>query len=187
MSKIKCKECGKELSFKARICPNCGTSTRYKTRIATLIILILAIIIIIVIFVLIYFAFRKQLYTDVSYSYTTSKNDFLFIYSYQFRNDNTYSYIITKSDTKAIGEEIKNNTDIDIEDFEDLSEEYTETTFIKGTYTIVKSKIYLIEKDTQKSYECDIIGYDKIKCDDATYSFDRDEYIELIKYLKRRK
>lgn len=179
MSKIKCKECGKHLSAKARVCPNCGTSTRYKTRIIILIISIIAIIIIIIILVLLYFAFRKQLYTDVMYSYTISKKEFVFTYSYNFKNDNTYSYIITESDIKAIKEEMQNNTDI-----EKLQDKYTKTNFINGTYTIDKKKIKLKENDTQKSYECDIVGYDKIKCDNITYSFDRNEQIEMNKYLK---
>ena len=179
MSKIKCKECGKQLSAKARVCPHCGTSTRYKTRIVISIISIIAIIIIIIILVLLYFAFRKQLYTDVMYSYTISKNDFVFTYSYNFKNDNTYSYIITELDVKAIKEEMENNTDT-----ENLNDKYTKTNFINGTYAIDKNKIYLKENDTSKSYVCEIVGYDKIKCDNITYSFDRNKQIEMNKYLK---
>lgn len=179
MSKIKCRECGKQLSAKARVCPHCGTSTRYKKRIVIPIISIIAIIIIIIILVLLYFAFRKQLYTDVMYSYTASKNDFVFIYSYNFKNDNTYSYIIAESDIKVIKEEMQNNTDI-----EKLLDKYTKTNFINGTYTIDKKKIKLKENDTKKSYECDIVGYDKIKCNNTTYSFDRENQIEINKYVK---
>lgn len=179
MSKIKCKECGKQLSAKARVCPNCGTSTRYKTRIVIPILSIIAIIIIIIILVLIYFAFRKQLYTDVMYSYTISKNDFVFTYSYNFKNDNTYSYIIAESDAKAITEEIGHNNDT-----ESLLEKYSKTNFINGTYTIDKKKIKLKENDTSKNYECDIVGYDKIRCDNITYSFDRKNQIEINEYLK---
>ena len=179
MSKIKCKECGKQLSAKARVCPNCGTSTRYKTRIVIPIISIISIIIIIIILVLLYFAFRKQLYINVMYSYTMSKNDFVFTYSYNFKNDNTYSYVIAESDIKAIKEEMQKNNDMEY-----LHNKYTKTTFINGTYTIEKKKIYLKENDTRKSYECDIVGYDKIKCDNTIYSFDRNEQIEINEYLK---
>ena len=179
MSKIKCKECGKHLSAKARVCPNCGTSTRYKTRIIILIISIIAIIIIIIILVLLYFAFRKQLYTDVGYSYSTSINDYAYTYSYTFQNDNTYRHLISKGDIQKIVDEMKDNSD-----FEYLLNKYTKTTITKGTYTINKNKIYLQEEDTYKDYVCEIVCYDKIKFDNITNSFARNEQIEMNKYLK---
>lgn len=179
MSKIKCKECGKQLSAKARVCPNCGTSTHYKTRMAIPIISIIAILLIAVVIYFVYMAFRKQLYTDVDYSYSTSINDYAYTYIYTFQNDNTYRHLISESDMQKIIDEMKDNSD-----FENLYNKYTKTTITKGTYTINKNKIYLQEEDTYKGYVCEIVGYDKIKCDNITYSFDRNKQIEMNKYLK---
>lgn len=178
MKQIKCQECGKQLSKKARICPHCGTSTKYKTRIATPIILAIAIIIISVALVLVYLAYRKQLYMGVMYSYTTSKNDYSYIYGYEFKDDNTYTYLISESDIKAITEELNNNN------YEYISSKYTKSIIINGKYTKSKNKLYLHEDNTNNKYKCDIIGYEKIKCEDNIYSFDRKEQVKIKDYLK---
>jgi predicted nucleic acid-binding Zn ribbon protein len=179
MKKIKCNVCNKELSKKARICPYCGTNTNYKTRVAIPFIIIIAIILIIFLIVFVYKTFSKHLYTGVNYSYSTSTNEYAYTYIYLFETDNTYKQTIIESDTKAITEERQHNNDT-----KSLLEKYSKTTLINGKYVIDKNKIFLQENDTSKNYECDIVSYHKIRCNNITYSFDRKEVSEEIKYLK---
>ena len=187
MRKIKCTECGKELSFKARVCPHCGTSTKYKMRIFIPIISILACIIFIVVLFLIFFAFKKQLYTDVLYSYDTSNDNLAYDYYYYFFDDNTYSYTIIESDLNAMEEKIKelNGKEDNYDFMNKIFDEYSKTTYIKGTYKKENNKIYLREDDTSKNYECDIISYDKIKCNNMIFSFDRKEEVKKREFFKK--
>ncbi len=118
MSLIKCNECGKELSDKAEICPNCGTKIIQNNSKKTIMIAIIFIFILILISIIGYLYIGKQelkktllkdwqrvekgssgvYYTlELDFSETTIKYNFNSIYSWMDSTIKKYNYIIINS------------------------------------------------------------------------------------------
>lgn len=111
MALIKCRECGKKISDKTNICPNCG----YKNKsVSKLIIIILSVIIVILLFLLSILYIKDELNDEREDKYNI---------------DNNY---ITNSDALDIA---LKDLNVNIDDIYDLSSEL-ESKFGKTVYDI---------------------------------------------------